>query len=63
MSNNAKNKPGYKTTEFWMSMFAMFMTGGMGMNPETVTEAVTYIPAAIAGIYTIGRSLFKGFTN
>ena len=58
-----QSKPGYKSTEFWMSLVALIMTGGVGVNPELVNEATTYIPAAIAGIYTMGRSLFKAMTG
>ena len=58
-----QSKPGYKSTEFWMSMAALVMTGGMGVNAEMVNEATTYIPAAIAGIYTMGRSLFKAMSG
>ena len=54
-----QSKPGYKSSEFWMSMAALVMTGGMWMSPELVGEATTFMPAAVAGIYTMGRSLFK----
>ena len=58
-----KSKPGYKSTEFWMSLAALIMTGGMGMNPELVGQATTYIPAAVAGVYTMGRSLYKAMAG
>lgn len=57
-------KAGYKSTEFWMSIIAMVLTGaGIGINPETVDTVVTYLPVVVSSIYTLGRSLVKAFTN
>lgn len=52
-------KPGYRTSEFWMNMIAIFMTSGMGMDPAMVDSGMAFTPVVISGIYTIGRSIVK----
>lgn len=57
-------KPGYKTTEFWLTLIAT-VTGAVGSiaNPEVFGR---YGPAMIIAsnlIYTISRSYVKGKTH
>jgi len=50
-------KPGYKTTEFWLTLLANFMPflSGAGLDPQ----ATAVIGAVTAGVYTAGRSYSK----
>jgi len=57
-------KAGYKSTEFWLTMIAMALTGsGISVDPEAVNAVSTYLPVVVSSIYTIGRSIVKAFTN
>ena len=63
MAVSATPNPGVKTTEFWMNIISLFLTAGMSQDPELVNQTVIYVPAAISGVYTIGRSVYKAFSN
>ena len=57
-------KPGYKSTEFWMNLAAMALTGsGIGADPEAINTLQVYIPVVVSSIYTIGRSIVKAFSR
>ena len=59
-----ETKAGYKSTEFWLTLIAMGLTGsGIGVSPETVDSVVTYLPVVLSGIYTLGRSIVKAFSG
>ena len=52
-----KMKPGYKTTEFWLtivSIVAPMVVGGLTMPWSVI------VPVVGAGIYSIARGLAKG---
>lgn len=51
-------KPGYKTTEFWISIVAAVF-GIFNLPPEQAAILVT----AVASVYTVGRSIVKRFTG
>ncbi len=56
-----KNKPGFKTSEFWVSLISMILISGFGMDPETVNTTAQGGMAGIAGLYAVGRSIVKAF--
>jgi len=58
MKKEIKSSPGIKTSEFWVVMAGMILTG-IGVDSELVSQAQAYIPGALAGIYTLCRSLIK----
>ena len=60
----AQTKAGYKSTEFWMTLAAMALTGsGIAVSPEAVGTVTEFLPVVIAGIYTIARSIVKAFAK
>lgn len=49
-------KPGYQTTEFWLSMAAAIAPYAMSALPP---QYAVIASTAVAGLYTIGRSVVK----
>ena len=50
-------KPGYKTTEFWISVLAgAWSAAAPGVSPELQAA----IPVIAAGVYALARGLAKG---
>ncbi len=52
-------KPGYKTTEFWLTILGVAgstVTGLAGVIPLTIAAPLA---AALTGLYTLGRSIAK----
>jgi len=56
-------KPGYQTSEFWMGMISMFMTGGLGLSPNMVDNSMMFAPMFLSAIYTLSRSIVKAFSK
>jgi len=52
-------KPGYKSTEAWGSLLASAMVLYGVPDPTLAYQLV----AAIAGVYTVGRSMVKSFNK
>jgi hypothetical protein len=57
-------KPGYKTTEFWMSLAAVLIGGFMASGVFTADSAGGKVIALIAGVlgslgYTVSRAWVK----
>lgn len=58
------NKPGYKTTEFWLKLAALLLTAmyASGALTNSTALAIAGIAATILGSlgYTVSRTLVKG---
>lgn len=58
------NSPGYKTTEFWLSMAAIIagaLTSSGVFTNSTVLQALALVSSALAAMgYSAGRSFAKG---
>ena len=52
-------KEGYKTSEFWIALVAMVMSGGMGFDATLVSDSAGWISGMIASAYALGRSWIK----
>jgi hypothetical protein len=50
-------KPGYKTTEFWMGLLAMFLPVAVSGVPPKYQALV---PAIVSSAYAVSRGLAKG---
>lgn len=65
MSDPIQTKPGYKTTEFWLSTAAMivsilYASGAIGAGESSVDKTVALIAGALAAMgYTVSRSIVK----
>lgn len=64
--NNDQIKPGYKTTEFWLSAIAMLISilyGSGFIDPDggtAASKAVALVAGAMAAMgYTISRTISK----
>ena len=58
-------KPGYKTTEFWLSLAALVLTTLFAAGVVAEGSAFDKVLVLVSGIltalgYTVGRSLVKG---
>ncbi len=58
------SKPGYKTTEFWLTMAAMLVSAltasGALADGSTAAQIVAVIAAALSGMgYSVARSMAK----
>jgi len=54
-----ENKPGYKTTEFWMSLFSTVLpaiAAGAGVIPA---ESAAVIGGVVTSMYTASRAFLK----
>ena len=66
-SRNTASRPGYKTTEFWLSLLAMLLSYVMasgiteGMDNTHIVMRVIAAASVILGAigYTVGRSMVK----
>jgi hypothetical protein len=59
-----KNKPGYKTTEFWLSAIATLISlafaSGVVSEGSQVEKVVGFIAAALASLgYSVSRGIAK----
>lgn len=52
-------KPGYRTTEFWVSLLGMVLPAVLPGQVDAGTASA--IAAGVAALYTVGRSLVKAF--
>lgn len=55
-------KPGFKSTEFWMTLVGVVSGMLMSVSPDNVyTQAIGgLLAAALGSSYTLGRSQLKG---
>jgi hypothetical protein len=56
--NNASIKPGYKTSEAWVSLLSSIFV----MVSMPAEQAATLI-GGISAVYTVGRSIVKSLQN
>tara|TARA_R100000655_G_scaffold25004_1_gene50804 strand:+ start:1239 stop:1493 length:255 start_codon:yes stop_codon:yes gene_type:complete len=57
----AEQKPGYKTTEFWITIIGVISGLIMSALPESQTTSIvgSVLAAICGGAYSMGRSLIK----
>lgn len=58
-----QSKPGYLTTEFWLSLLAtvLVFAQSSGLMPDRADSVVAWAISALAALgYTAGRSYIKG---
>jgi len=59
------NKPGYKTTEFWLTVAAvvvgLLLSSGAFSEGETPYQILSFIASALAALgYSFSRAMVKG---
>lgn len=52
-------KPGYKTTEFWLTLFSSILPAIGAMAGVIAPETAAVAGAAVTGVYNAGRALEK----
>ena len=63
-TNTDSAKPGYKTTEFWLTLAALLLTALYASGAVSDTTNVGKVIALVSGVlgslgYTVGRSMIK----
>lgn len=58
-----ERKPGWKTSEYWLSIAAFVIStvvlGGGFIENEAVIQALSVLAGLLGGSYSVGRSLVK----
>lgn len=52
-------KPGYKTTEFWVTLLSALAVFGESIHGSLPPQTAAIVGAVVTGLYTISRGLSK----
>lgn len=50
---------GWKTSEFWIALLSMILTGGVGFDTALVGDTASWVSGIIGTAYVLGRSWIK----